>query len=458
MGALAARKADFFAITMDDPGRRGPGRDRRPDRRGRTQAGGRFVVELDRRAAIRRAVRARAPRRRGAAGGQRPRAAHGRARTKTPWNDARVAAEVLAELGFLDPGCTMMAVPPPLSVPRITRRNPTSTASTAHLSQFARRRALGRRRRVGRTRRHRAAARPRRSAACAARAAPRVPPSRPTPASTPCWAWTRPSPTGRSRPRTAAWPQHMGSSARDNQAAQAAERRLRSAWQSGRGAPSTTAQRLHQALVGRPPTPIRRAPRTARARRVAAARATSCSPITPGLGDVMVVLTVVGLAVIAGVLAHSASVDQSVGAERAARRAARLESVPPPRHRRDRHRRAHAACRPPRRARASRRASTVRPSTSRTRRPPRTRPRACSPPAARRPAGRPGSTCGRPSITAPPTERWPATRQRQDRCLGSGDDHVQHRRRHARTTPSRSMCSPRPTISSCPGRPRFTPH
>ena len=43
--------------------------------------------------------------------------------------------------------------------------------------------------------------------------------------------------------------------------------------------------------------------------------------------------------------------------------------------------------------------------------------------------------------------------QRQDRRIGRGDDHVQHRRRHAQLPGHRSTSSPRPTISSCPGRP-----
>ena len=57
MGALAARKADFFAITMDDPGDEDTAAIAEQIAAGARSAGARegqtFAVELDRRAAIR---------------------------------------------------------------------------------------------------------------------------------------------------------------------------------------------------------------------------------------------------------------------------------------------------------------------------------------------------------------------------------------------------------------------
>jgi UDP-N-acetylmuramoyl-L-alanyl-D-glutamate--2,6-diaminopimelate ligase len=100
MGALAARKSDFFAITMDDPGYEDPAAIAAQIAAGATEAGGRFVIELDRRAAIRLLFdRARA-------GDAVLLAGKGHEQRmvvrdlKLPWNDACVAAEVLADLGF----------------------------------------------------------------------------------------------------------------------------------------------------------------------------------------------------------------------------------------------------------------------------------------------------------------------------------------------------------------------
>jgi UDP-N-acetylmuramoyl-L-alanyl-D-glutamate--2,6-diaminopimelate ligase len=101
MGALAARGADFFAITMDDPGVEDPAAIAQQIAAGARSAGAaHFTVELDRRAAIRLLFERARP---GdavllAGKGHEQRMVVGDERR--PWNDARAAAEVLAELGF----------------------------------------------------------------------------------------------------------------------------------------------------------------------------------------------------------------------------------------------------------------------------------------------------------------------------------------------------------------------
>jgi UDP-N-acetylmuramoyl-L-alanyl-D-glutamate--2,6-diaminopimelate ligase len=104
MGALAARKADFFAITQDDPGDEDTAAIAAQIADGARSAGARegggFTVELDRRAAIRLLFARAGP---GdavllAGKGHEQRMVVGDERR--PWNDARSAAEVLAELGF----------------------------------------------------------------------------------------------------------------------------------------------------------------------------------------------------------------------------------------------------------------------------------------------------------------------------------------------------------------------
>jgi UDP-N-acetylmuramoyl-L-alanyl-D-glutamate--2,6-diaminopimelate ligase len=104
MGALAAQKADFFAITMDDPGHEDAAAIAEQIAQGARSAGGRdgqtFSVELDRRTAIRRLFERAQP---GdavllAGKGHEQRMVIGDERR--PWNDAAAAAEVLAELGF----------------------------------------------------------------------------------------------------------------------------------------------------------------------------------------------------------------------------------------------------------------------------------------------------------------------------------------------------------------------
>jgi UDP-N-acetylmuramoyl-L-alanyl-D-glutamate--2,6-diaminopimelate ligase len=101
MGALAAQKSNFFAITTDDPGDEDPQVIASQIAAGARSAGSAsFTIELDRRRAI-RLLFERA--RRGdavllAGKGHEQRMVVGDRRL--PWNDACVAGEVLAELGF----------------------------------------------------------------------------------------------------------------------------------------------------------------------------------------------------------------------------------------------------------------------------------------------------------------------------------------------------------------------
>jgi UDP-N-acetylmuramoyl-L-alanyl-D-glutamate--2,6-diaminopimelate ligase len=101
MGALAARKSDFFVISTDDPGFEDPAAIAAEIARGAGPST-HFEIELDRRAAIRTVLERAQP---GdavllAGKGHEQRMVVGDARR--PWNDARAAAEVLAELGYQD--------------------------------------------------------------------------------------------------------------------------------------------------------------------------------------------------------------------------------------------------------------------------------------------------------------------------------------------------------------------
>jgi UDP-N-acetylmuramoyl-L-alanyl-D-glutamate--2,6-diaminopimelate ligase len=104
MGALAARKADFFVISMDDPGHEDPAAIADQIAAGARSAGARegdrFRIELDRRAAIRSVFERAQPADAVllAGKGHEQRMVVGDERRG--WNDARVAADVLAELGF----------------------------------------------------------------------------------------------------------------------------------------------------------------------------------------------------------------------------------------------------------------------------------------------------------------------------------------------------------------------
>jgi UDP-N-acetylmuramoyl-L-alanyl-D-glutamate--2,6-diaminopimelate ligase len=106
MGALAARKSDFFAITMDDPGFENPAEIASEIAVGAHSEGGEFTIELDRRAAIRLLFECAQP------GDAVLLAGKGHERRmvvgseKVPWNDACAASEALTELGY-----AMQAVP-----------------------------------------------------------------------------------------------------------------------------------------------------------------------------------------------------------------------------------------------------------------------------------------------------------------------------------------------------------
>ncbi|HEY3062930.1 MAG TPA: UDP-N-acetylmuramoyl-L-alanyl-D-glutamate--2,6-diaminopimelate ligase [Chloroflexota bacterium] len=99
MGALAARKADHFVISTDDPGLEDPAAIAAQIAAG-ARSHDNFTIELDRRAAIRLVMHRAQP---GdavllAGKGHEQRMVVGHVRQ--PWNDARVANEVLAELGY----------------------------------------------------------------------------------------------------------------------------------------------------------------------------------------------------------------------------------------------------------------------------------------------------------------------------------------------------------------------
>jgi UDP-N-acetylmuramoyl-L-alanyl-D-glutamate--2,6-diaminopimelate ligase len=100
MGALAARKSSFFAITMDDPGHEDPATIAAQIAAGAREAGGHFAVELDRRSAIKLLFERARP---GdavllAGKGHEQRMVVGD--LKLPWNDGCAASEVLASLGY----------------------------------------------------------------------------------------------------------------------------------------------------------------------------------------------------------------------------------------------------------------------------------------------------------------------------------------------------------------------
>jgi UDP-N-acetylmuramoyl-L-alanyl-D-glutamate--2,6-diaminopimelate ligase len=100
MGALAARKSDFFVITMDDPGHEDAAAIAEQIVSGARTISSNFAVELDRRKAIRLLLD------RASAGDAVLLAGKGHEQRmivgdeRRPWNDARAAAELLAELGF----------------------------------------------------------------------------------------------------------------------------------------------------------------------------------------------------------------------------------------------------------------------------------------------------------------------------------------------------------------------
>jgi UDP-N-acetylmuramoyl-L-alanyl-D-glutamate--2,6-diaminopimelate ligase len=100
MGALAAARSDFFVITTDDPGHEDAAAIADQIAGGARSVASNFVVELDRRKAIRLLLERAQP---GdavllAGKGHEQRMVIGDERR--PWNDARAAAEVLGERGF----------------------------------------------------------------------------------------------------------------------------------------------------------------------------------------------------------------------------------------------------------------------------------------------------------------------------------------------------------------------
>ncbi len=99
MGQLAARKSDFFVISMDDPGHEDPAQIA-SEIAGGASGSGSFVVELDRRAAIQLVLREARP---GdavllAGKGHEQRMVVGDQRL--PWNDSATAAELLEGMGY----------------------------------------------------------------------------------------------------------------------------------------------------------------------------------------------------------------------------------------------------------------------------------------------------------------------------------------------------------------------
>ncbi len=100
MGALAARKSDYFVITMDDPGHEDPAVIAAQIAAGARQVGDHFTIDLDRRAAIRHLCERARP---GdavllAGKGHEQRMVVGD--QKLAWNDSCAASEVLADLGY----------------------------------------------------------------------------------------------------------------------------------------------------------------------------------------------------------------------------------------------------------------------------------------------------------------------------------------------------------------------
>jgi UDP-N-acetylmuramoyl-L-alanyl-D-glutamate--2,6-diaminopimelate ligase len=116
MGALAARNADFFLVSTDDPGEEDPASIAAEIAAGAREAGAvegdGFAVELDRSAAIAQLLDRAQP---GDAvllagkGHEQRMVVRGQ---RLPWNDARVALELLAQRGYAaNGGSQVQAVP-----------------------------------------------------------------------------------------------------------------------------------------------------------------------------------------------------------------------------------------------------------------------------------------------------------------------------------------------------------
>ena len=436
---------------MDDPGTKTRRPSPRRSRLARARPGrSQFVVELDRRAAIRLLFERARPGDAVLAGGQRPRAAHGRRRraptverraggrrgARASWDSAvKLYHDGRAARDQDAPRTRRLRRPP-------TERSPQPSAPSAAAPPSERRQprmsSRLQRRRARRTRPKPRPSRPSPSCVdpdqrrdwghpdrCRAGAAPTVaetaPPDGHRDRAGARRAYRSPAPPRRSWPVRRARPRPVGLRRRDPDhlsppGRRAAEQRRNQhprhassstwptkCWATRSAAPNTTAC-AWRSVCRR--ARRRRSVRAPRARQLVTRRTRPRHAVQPryaGLGDVLVVLIVVGLAVLAGALLIPAPVDQSVGAERAAERPAAVEQHAAG-HRRDGHARAgDARCRrpppPPGRRRALRRLDRQRvQSQSRAR----TRPRASSSACAATANPPRTSTSGRLSSTAPP--------------------------------------------------------
>ncbi len=99
MGALAARKADFFVISMDDPGHEDPAAIAQQIASGASPSQN-FAIELDRRAAIRLVLQRAEPGDAVLLAGKGHEQRMVVADERRPWNDAAVADEELFQMGY----------------------------------------------------------------------------------------------------------------------------------------------------------------------------------------------------------------------------------------------------------------------------------------------------------------------------------------------------------------------
>ncbi|MBV9547056.1 MAG: UDP-N-acetylmuramoyl-L-alanyl-D-glutamate--2,6-diaminopimelate ligase [Chloroflexi bacterium] len=103
MGELAARKADFFVISSDDPGDENPA-DIAAEIAAGAGNGAQFNIELDRRVAIAQLLDRAEPGDAVLLAGKGHEQRMVVKNQRVPWNDARVALELLAERGFAASG------------------------------------------------------------------------------------------------------------------------------------------------------------------------------------------------------------------------------------------------------------------------------------------------------------------------------------------------------------------
>ncbi len=104
MGEIAARESDFFVISTDDPGHEDPAAIAAAVAAGARNAGAvegdQFIVELDRRAAIRNLLQRAGPGDIVLLAGKGHEQRMRRADRDEPWSDVAAAEELLAELGY----------------------------------------------------------------------------------------------------------------------------------------------------------------------------------------------------------------------------------------------------------------------------------------------------------------------------------------------------------------------